>query len=140
MNTENRFKHSFKHFEKSFNLFCRRQKAYEKNPENEGCQMALVKSYEVLLELSISIIERYLEYQGYNNKLKFPKNIIRQAFQDGIIKFAEGWMLALEKSTKTVYVYHPEVLKTMSDFLNDTWFPLVQDLHYHLKKELDSVD
>ncbi len=139
MNTENRWKNRFKHFEKAFDLFCRRQKAYAKNPENEGCQMALVKSYEISLELARRTMKHYLEDQGYD-QLEQPKNIIRQAFQAKIIKSGEAWMSALQKRIQTVWVYHPENLNTMSDFINDIWFPLVRDLYHYFKKELDSVD
>ena len=139
MNNENRWKQRFENFEKSFNLFCRRQKEYEKNPENEGYQMALVKSYEILLELSRNTIKDYLEDQGYD-KLEGPRKLIRQAFQAEIITSAEGWMEAIKKRNQTVHVYHSEVLNTILEFINNTWFPLVRDLYYYLKKEIDSVD
>ena len=137
MNNEKRWRQRFENFEKSFQLFCRRQKEYKENPNNESHQMSLVQSYEISLELSWKTMKDYLENSGYNH-LETPKKVIRQAFQAEVIHRAEEWMNALDKRNKTSHIYHPEILKEVLIFIDTIYFPIVRDLYYHLKKEFSS--
>lgn len=134
MNNENRWKQRFENFEKSFELFCRRQKEYEKNPKNEAYQMSFIKSYEILTELARNTLKDYLENAGYSD-LETPMKIIRKAFQAEIISNAEAWMTSIKKRNQTVHIYHSEILKEILIFINKTYFPVVRDLYYRLKEE-----
>ncbi len=139
MNNEKRWKQRFENFEKSFKLFCRRHKEYEENQNNEAYQLSLIQSYEILMELARNTLKDYLENAGYND-LETPKKIIRQAFQSEIISDAEAWMKAFKNRNLTSHVYHTEILKEVIDFINNTYFSLVRDLYYNLKKENSSLE
>ena len=134
MNNEIRWRQRFENFEKSFDLFCRRQKEYEENPKGEAYQMSFIQSYEILAELSWKMLKDYLENLGYD-KLAAPKPIIRQAFQAEIIKEPELWMEALNKRNQTSHIYNPKILKDVLDFINKTFYKIVRDLYYELKNE-----
>ena len=139
MNNEKRWKQRFENFEKSFQVFCRRQKEYEKNPSSEACQMSFVKSYSITVELAQNTLKDFLENSGYTS-LYTPKNIIRQAFQSKIITNAEDWMEALNKRNKTTHIYNLEILKELLDFMNKTYFSILRDLYHNLKKEKELED
>ena len=133
MNNEKRWKQRFENFEKSFQVFCRRQKEYEKNPSCEAYQMSFVKSYSITVELVQSTLKDFLENSGYTN-LHTPKNIIRQAFQSEIITNAEDWMEALNKRNKTTHIYNSKILKEVLSFINKTYFSILRDVYHNLKK------
>ncbi len=139
MNNEKRWKQRFENFEKSFNLFCRRQKEYEENPENEAYQLSLIQSYEILMELTRNTLKDYLENAGFSD-LETPRKVIRQAFQSEIISDAEAWIEAFKKRNQTSHVYHPEILKEVIGFINDIYFSLVRDLYHNLKKEINTSE
>ena len=139
MNNEKRWKQRFENFEKSFNLFCRRHKEYEENKKNEAYQLSLIQSYEILMELTRNTLKDYLENAG-SSDLETIKKIIRQAFQSEIISDPEAWMEAFKRRNQTSHVYHSEILTEVINFINDTYFPLVRDLYYNLKKELNASE
>ena len=136
MNNEKRWRQRFENFEKSFELFCRRQKEYEENLKGEVYQMAFVQSYEILTELSWKTLKDYLENMGYD-KLAAPKQIIRQAFQAEIIREPDLWMEALERRNQTSHIYNPKILESVLKFINERFYKIVRDLYYELKKEKD---
>ena len=139
MNNEKRWKQRFENFEKSFNLFCRRHKEYEENQNNEAYQLSLIQSYEILMELTRNTLKDYLENAG-SSDLETIKKIIRKAFQSEIISDAEAWMEAFKNRNRTSHVYHSEILKEVIDFINDIYFPLVRDLYYNLKQEINASE
>ncbi|MDE0119801.1 MAG: HI0074 family nucleotidyltransferase substrate-binding subunit [Bdellovibrionales bacterium] len=139
MNDEKRWKQRFENFEKSYHLLCRRQKDYEKNPNSEAFQMSLIQSYEISVELARNTLKDYLENSGHP-ELETPKKIIRQAFQSEMISNAEKWMEALKKRNQTSHIYNPKILREVLEFINNTYFDIVRDLYYNLKKEVESPE
>ena len=139
MNNENRWKQRFENFEKSFQVFCRRQEEYEENPNSEAYQMSFVQSYEITIELARNTLKDFLENSGYTN-LHTPKNIIRQAFQSEMITNAEGWMEAFKKRNKTTHIYNSKILEEVLNFMSKTYSSLLRDLYHNLKKEQEVED
>ena len=136
MNNEKRWKQRFENFEKSFNLFCGIKKEYEENPDSEPYQLALIKSYEISVELSWNTLKDYLINSGYD--VETPKKVIRQAFRSEVITQAEEWMEAITNRNRTSHIYRASILKEILAFINDTYFSILRDLYYILKKEIDS--
>jgi len=139
MNNEKRWRQRFENFEKSFQVFQRRIEALEKNPEDEGYQMALVQSFEITLELSWKTLRDFLENGGikWNN---IPKNVIRHAFSAEIISSPEEWMNAIDIRNKTSHTYKEDILEEVIDFIKKSFCPLVRDLYEDLKKEIESQE
>lgn len=135
MNNELRWKQRFQNFEKAYEVFNRRKADNEKEPNNESHQMSFIQAYEIIFELSWKTMKDFLENEGYDN-VKNAKKTIRQAFQDEIIRDAEGWMDALEKRNNTSHTYNPDILVEMVEFIDKTFYPNVRDLYHYLKKEL----
>ena len=135
MNNELRWKQRFQNFEKAFEVFQRRIDEYERDPYSESHQMSLIQAFEILIELSWKTLKDYLENEGYD-RVKNSKQAIRQAFQDEIIHDAESWMEALQKRNITSHTYEPEILIDVIEFIENTYYPIVRDLYYNLKKEL----
>ena len=45
-------------------------------------------------------------------------------------------MDALQKRNITSHTYEPEILIDVIEFIENTYYPIVRDLYYNLKKEL----
>ena len=134
MNNDIRWKQRFQNFEKSFELFQRRYDAYETNPDDEGNQMSLIKSFELIFELSWKTLKDYLESVGMDPEN--PRAILKEAFREEMIRNGEGWLEALKKRNEATHVYDESVLHKVLDFIEHEFYPMVRDLYHELKKEL----
>lgn len=135
MNKEIRWKQRFENLEKSFHVLQRRTHDFEKNPRDEGYQMALVHSFEVIFRLSWKTLKDYLENQGVDCG-SMPKKIFRQSFQAELISSPEKWMSSTDIRTKTTHIYKEDIMKEVTLFIQKSFYPIVQDLYFNLKKEL----
>jgi len=90
MNNELRWKLRFRNFEKAFEAFQRRVVEYEKEPDSESHQMALVQGYEIIIELAWKVMKDYLHNEGFD--VNSGKQAIRQAFQIELIRDGEVWL------------------------------------------------
>ena len=135
MNNEIRWKQRFENFEKSFQVFQRRINSVEKNPKDETYQLALIKSFEILLELSWKTLKDYLENEGIDCG-GLPKNIFRRAFQEDLISSVENWISSIDIRNKTAYTYKEDILKEVTLFIQESFYPVARDLYFYLKKEL----
>jgi len=134
MNNEIRWKQRFQNFEKAYAVFQRRIDGYKEHPKAEAYQMALVQSFEIIMELSWKVIKDYLEDGG--TKVTSPKQVIRQAFQFEVIAEGEIWMKALDFRNMTTHTYDEAILNTVLNFVSEQYYRIVRDLYYDLKKEL----
>ena len=135
MNNEKRWKQRFENFEKSFQVFQRRMDDVEKQPANEGYQMALIQSFKITAELSWKTLKDYLEGQGFDCD-SLPKNIIRKAFKAELISSAENWIASIDIRNKTSQTYKEDVFEEVMSFIQKHFHSLVRDLYFNLKKEL----
>ncbi|MBF0412104.1 MAG: nucleotidyltransferase substrate binding protein [Desulfamplus sp.] len=138
MNNEIRWKQRFQNFEKAYNTFNRMIDRYEKEPQDEAIQMALVQSFEFTFELAWNTMKDYLENDGYN-EVKNGKHAIRVAFQDELIDDAETWMVALLKRNLTSHTYNNHILLETVVFIHDDFFPIVRDLYFKFKSKMETL-
>jgi len=133
-NKDIRWKQRFQNFEKAYLLL----DEVVNNGFDELNQLekeGLIQRFEIVIELSWKTLKDYLEDEGYD-QVKNGKQAIRQGFQDGIIKEAEDWMSALEKRNLTSHTYNEDILEEMLAFIESTFYPIVRDLYFQLRKEL----
>jgi nucleotidyltransferase substrate binding protein (TIGR01987 family) len=133
MSTEIRWKQRFQNFEKAYQVFVRI--AEIKSP-SEGEKLGLVQAFEVVFELSWKVLQDYLGAKGY--LVKGPKDVLKQAFKDGIIREGGLWLEALESRNNTVQVYDESIANKMIHNIHETYFALIRDLYFYLKKEAET--
>ena len=134
MNNGVRWKQRFQNFEKAYLLLdsdIQASIASMSDLEKAG----VIQHFEIVIELSWKLLKDYLEYQG-RKEMTFPKNVIRQAFQDELINNPELWMEALEERNKTSHTYEEKILEKSLTFIEHHFYPLVKSLYFDLKKEL----
>ena len=134
MNNELRWKQRFQNFEKSFQVFQRRIDEYQGDPEKEAFRMALIQSFEIILELSWKTLKDYLENEGFI--VNTPKQVIRQAYQAEVIRHGEKWMEALKQRNLTSHTYNEDTAKDVLNFVAAQFYGIARELYFDLKKEL----
>ncbi|RJP31419.1 MAG: nucleotidyltransferase [Candidatus Omnitrophota bacterium] len=133
MSDELRWKQRFRNFEKAFFAFQRRMDDYEKDPESESHQMALVQGYEIIIELAWKVMKDYLQNEGYD--INTGKQAIRQAYQIEMIREGEIWLQALDNRNLASHTYDENLLNTLISFITEQFYPLVRDFYFDLQKE-----
>ena len=134
MNNELRWKQLFQNFEKSFQVFQRRIDEYQGDPEMEAFQMALIQSFEIILELAWKTLKDYLENEGFN--VNTPKQAFRQAYQADVIRHGDEWMEALKQRSLAIHTYNEEIAKEVLNFVDAQFYAIVRELYFDLKEEL----
>ncbi len=134
MNNPTRWKQRFENFEKTYAVFQRRVHEYRKDPDNEAFQMALIQSFEMIVELSWKTLKDYLESEGL--QVGTPKDVIRQAFQSAVITDGEVWMEALRQRNLSSHTYIENTASTMLKFINLHFDTAAHHLHGALKSRL----
>ena len=135
MDNDLRWQQRFQNFEKAFEALQRRIDEYEQHPNVEAYQMALISSFIIMYELSWNILKDYLQNEGVDVK-NSPRNVFRSAFQNELILKIEPWMESIIKRNQTVHTYHDKTLREVIQFITETFYPIVRDLYFQLKKEL----
>jgi len=130
-----RWKQRFQNFENAYNVLVRMMERKKLTPNDEAVEMALIQSFEFTYELAWKTMKDYLEFEGFDN-LAGSKQVIRTAFQAGLIENAEGWLDAIQKRNIASHVYDENVLSEGVIFVRDDYFPLASKLYNELKAKL----
>lgn len=130
-NNDIRWKQRFQNYEKSFLLLKRTLEI--KNP-SEAEKGGLIQFYEMTFELAWKLLKDYLYEQGFN--VNSPREAIKQAFQSTIIDNGQEWIDALEDRNLTTHTYDEETAKKVVKSINDSYYPLLDDLYTRFKNEV----
>jgi len=125
-----RWKQRFANLDKAFQTL-ERTVAIE-NP-SEAERGGLIQFFEVAFELSWKTLKDYLEAEGF--LAKSPREVLKQAFQSGIIKDGHAWMEALDDRNLTAHTYNEETALKIEKLIRETYFPAISALHETLKSK-----
>lgn len=131
MDKETRWKQRFMNFDKAFHTL-ERTVAIE-NP-SEAERGGLIQFFEVAFELSWKTLKDYLEAGGF--QVKSPRDVLKQAFQSGIIQDGHAWMEALDDRNLTAHTYNEETAAKIDRLIREKYFPAIAALYETLKKEM----
>lgn len=131
MNHPIRWKQRFENFEKAYAVFQRRIAEYRRHPDAEAFQMALIQSFEIIVELSWKTLKDYLDAEGL--AVTTPKAVIRQAFQSEIISDGETWMEALRQRNLSSHTYIEGTADAMLRYIDRRFDEIVRQLYDALK-------
>lgn len=138
MNNEKRWFQRLQNLEKAYSVFIRQMDEYQSEPNRESFQLALTQAFEIIVELSWKTIKDYLENEGYDEVYN-GKEAIRFAFQRELIHEAEVWMVALKTRNLTSHLYNSEVLHETLAFIQEQFFPALQNFLTRMKELRDSL-
>ncbi len=125
-----RWKQRFQNYEKAFRLL---SKLVALKKPTEGERMGIIQAFEMSFELAWKMMGDYLKEKGYTEKS--PKDILKQAFHDGILQDGHVWIEALEHRNETVHVYDKKKAKEIEKKIKKTYTPALKDLYEYFKRE-----
>ena len=128
---DTRWKQRFQNYEKSFLLL---KRTLEIENPSEAEKGGLIQFYEMAFELAWKLLKDYLYELGFN--INSPREAIKQAYQSDIINSGQEWIDALEDRNLTTHTYDEETAEKVVKSINESYFPLLDELYNRLKNEV----
>ena len=76
---------------------------------NDAERMGLIKGYEMVFELGWKLLQAILKDMHYpEDELGGPRDVIRTAYEAGILEQGHEWFEALKQRNRTVHTYNEE--------------------------------
>jgi len=125
---EKRWRQRFRSFDKAYQQFYAAVADFEKLSvlEKEG----LIQRFEYTFELAWKTLKDYLESQELS--ANFPREVIKTAFQYGIIEDGEVWMDMLEKRNLLAHTYDEERFLTAVKMVKDEYYNAISQVYLYL--------
>lgn len=132
MSSQIRWEQRFSNFRKALNEL---KEATEKGDYSKLERQGLIQCFEFTIELAWKTLQDLLTYKGYETK--GPKPVVKQSFQDGIIKDGNGWIEMLESRNITSHTYNEKIALEISEDIINKYYALLADLEKQLEKEIN---
>lgn len=131
---EPRWKQRFSNFARAFSSLEESIAASKKDPGNRFIKDSVIQRYEYTIELAWKLMKDYLEELGFID-VSAPKQVIRKAFQESIIKDAEAWIKALNDRNKTSHIYEEAIADEITKDIIESHYIIFADLHNYFSQE-----
>jgi nucleotidyltransferase substrate binding protein (TIGR01987 family) len=92
----------------------------------------MIQRFEYTFELAWKTLKDYLEEKGYT-ELVGSKEVIRQAFADGIINEGEVWMDMIKARNLTTHIYNKQTANHIKDDIVNLYYKSFRELYDYLK-------
>ncbi len=129
MKQDIRWKQRFQNFEKAF-LFL--QQATEKKSLDPLQAAGLIQSFEFTFELAWKTLKDYLETMGL--PLRFPREVLKTAFQNDLIENGKLWLDMLEKRNELTHTYDEAHTQKAVQIIRETYFPEIKQVYNVLRQ------
>jgi nucleotidyltransferase substrate binding protein (TIGR01987 family) len=125
-----KWQHKFANFEMIFQQLelAVAQTSYS-NLEKAG----LVQTFEFTFELAWKILQRLLQFRGY--EVNGPRDVIKQAYKDGLITNGDEWLNALDNRNMLAHTYDVETSDEAVKLIKNKYYPFLKELHVQLKSK-----
>ncbi|RLD52469.1 MAG: nucleotidyltransferase [Bacteroidetes bacterium] len=132
MDKEIRWHQRFENFSKAFQQF---KDAYLKYNELSDLEKeGMIQRFEYNFELAWKTLKDYLEAQG--SIVKFPREVIKEAFKNEIITDGEIWMEMLDNRNLSVHTYDEAVFLSLTDKIAQKYYKAIEQVYLYLKKNV----
>jgi nucleotidyltransferase substrate binding protein (TIGR01987 family) len=124
-----RWEQRFTNFEKAFIFF----ENAALLPELSVLEQAgLVKAYEIAFELSWKTLKDFLASKDIT--VQYPRDIIKESFQFGIIADGETWIEMLDNRNLLVHTYDGDSSKVIITNIRTKYYGALKQLYKYLKE------
>ncbi|MBI9073439.1 MAG: nucleotidyltransferase substrate binding protein [Melioribacteraceae bacterium] len=130
-----RWQQRYQNFSRSLRLL---DEAVEIEKPSDVEKGGIVQFFEVTFELAWKTLKDYLESEGY--LVKSPRETIKQAFQNEIIRDGESLMQALDDRNLTTHIYDNETANRIVNKIQTKYFPLLLELDSSLKNMQNEIN
>ena len=96
--------------------------------------MALVQAFEIAFELGWKTLKDYLEYTG--TLTDTPRDTIKTAFSQNIIKNGKCWIEMMEARNKTSHTYREDFANQLAEDILNNYFTELQNLEKILQEKI----
>lgn len=96
--------------------------------------MALVQTFEIAFELGWKTLKDYLEYTS--TLTDTPRDTIKTAFSQNIIKNGKCWIEMMEARNKTSHTYREDFANQLADDILNNYFTELQNLEKILQEKI----
>lgn len=97
--------------------------------EKEG----MVQRFEYTFELAWKTLKDFLEDK--NIDAKYPREVIKKAFEYEIIKDGEIWLEMMEQRNLMAHTYSEEIFKKVIQLINEKYFKAISQVYEFLLKQ-----
>lgn len=96
--------------------------------ENEIIIDGAIHRFEFTFELAWKTMKDYLEYMGIIEKIGSPREVIKTAYENGIIEDGENWIKMMLARNSLSHLYDEEKSREIYIEIKKIYFSLLQDL------------
>lgn len=129
-----RWKQRFENLDKALTRLLRTQKEFRKADDQELLRIALIGAFMFTFELSWKTLKDLLNYEGI--QVTFPREVIKQAFQNDLIEDGELWIRMLESRNVMSHAYDEAVAIEVARSILESYLPAFEKLHRILSARL----
>jgi len=101
-------------------------------------QQGIIQSFEFTFELSWKTLKDFLEAQGL--MCQFPREVIKQAFQNQIILDGEIWLEMLAKRNMLAHIYDENMAREANRLIKDLFAPQIEKLVQWFQKKYNEKE
>jgi nucleotidyltransferase substrate binding protein (TIGR01987 family) len=102
--------------------------------EREG----MIQRFEYTWELAWKTLRDFLTHSGVDLPSLTPANVIRAAFEAGVIANGDGWIAAMKARNQMSHEYDSKAFERIVEEIKDQYFPLMALLKIALEAEHDA--
>ncbi len=126
-----RWKQRFENFKKAFQQFSEAVSSVDKLSvlEKEG----MVQRFEYTFELAWKTLKDFLDAK--NVDARYPREVIKKAFEYDIIEDGETWLEMLEQRNLMAHTYSEEIFTKAVQMICGKYYPAIEQVYGFLLKE-----
>lgn len=124
----------FSNFERAFLLL---SKAIAIETPSIVERAGLIQFFEMAFELSWKLLKDYEEQEGITAKT--PRDVIKQAYQAGLITRGHDWMNALQDRNLMAHTYSEKTAIAVEAKIRHEYFPLLDELHRLFQTKIEAT-
>lgn len=91
--------------------------------------------FEFTFELAWKTLKDYLEYIGVINKTGSPREVLKSAFEHGIIDNGQEWINMMLSRNSLSHLYDEETSREIYDNIKEIYFGLLKQLDKKLSEK-----
>ncbi len=129
-NQDIRWKQQFSHFRSAKRFL---DQAVSISDPNDIERMGLIQAFEVTVETGWKTLREFMKERGLNER--YPKDIVRRAFQFDLVSDAESWLAAINRRNATSHTYDHASVVAIEQEIRSSYLTIFEELEDRLGGE-----
>lgn len=132
-----RWCYRFDNYRRAFGLL--REAIEQEQPLSQLEKEGVIQRFEYTMELAWKTMKDYLDYEGVVLEPVTPRNVIRRAFESGVIRQGEVWQTALDARNSMSHTYNFAVFERVIVDIRVSYLSAFAELYEFLfERRLDA--